>query len=154
MNKNDDKLINPYSNHALHEAHRAWVPDYINPYNLILTFANDVSEEYARKMYSQFIVKISKQIYKNAAKDSRGKKRIPQRGYLEENESERLHIHNLIDVRDDWDERIIKMVHMLWGHGLVIKSVKVPIPEVPYVHRYNSKMKTKRDYSDSYLVVD
>ena len=149
---------NPYTNHALHEFHRNWVPDYKNPYNLILTFANDVSEDYARKKYSQLIVKLSKLIYKNAAKDSRGKKRIPQRGYLEANESGRFHIHTLLDVREDWDKRFVMVVHMLWKHGLVIESKKIPLPQVPFVHKYNCKMKTKRTasghYSDSYLVAE
>ena len=69
MNDYDNDIKNLYSNHALHEAHRDWVPDYKNPYNLILTFSDDVSEKHARKKYSEFIRKLSKRIYK---------KRLPQ----------------------------------------------------------------------------
>lgn len=158
MKDNDTEFKNLYSNHALHEVHRDWVPDYKNPYNLVLTFANDISEKYAREMYNQFIRKLSKKIYKNAAKDSRGKKRVPQRGYLEANESERLHIHTFLDIRYDWDKRFVMAVHMLWKHGIVVQVEKVPLNEVERVHKYNSKMKTKKCdtgyYSDAYLVVE
>ena len=156
MKDNDNDFKNLYSNHALHDAHYGWVPDYQNPYNLILTFADDISEKHARKKYSELIRKLSKLIYKNAYR--RHGKKICHRGYLEVNEKGRYHIHTLLDVREDWDARFKIVVNMLWEHGIVVQVQKVPINEVKRTHIYNSKMRTKKTdtgyYSDAYLVVE
>ncbi len=157
MKDNDNDFKNLFSNHALHAAHYGWVPDYQNPYNLILTFADDVSEKHARKKYSAFIRKLSKLIYKNASRKDRGNKKISQRGYMEVCKKGRYHIHALLDVREDWDARFKIVVNMLWEHGIVLQVQKVPINEVKRTHIYNSKMRTKKTntgyYSDAYLVV-
>ena len=158
MKDNDNEIKNLYSNHALHDAHRDWVPDYKNPYNLILTFADNVSEKLARKKYSAFIRKLSKLIYKNASRRDRGNKKISQRGYLEVCKKGRYHIHALLDVREDWDACFTKIVSALWKHGIDIQVKKVPLNEIERVHKYNSKMRTKKTttgyYSDAYLVVE
>lgn len=145
----------PNSNRALHFAHRAWVPAYRNPYNLIMTFADDVSEEQARQKFSLFCRRLSKRILKNGY--TRFGKLIDQRGYLEFGNNGRFHIHVLIDVREDWNDRFIRLVNQLWIYGLVAKNIKVSADELAKKHAYNSKMKTKRTesghYSDSFLVV-
>ena len=146
----------PNSNRALHIAHRGWVPDYMNPYNLILTFADDVSENQARRKYSQLIRSLSKRILKNACTNHH--KQIDHRGYLEYGAGGKYHIHTLVDVRGDWDDRFIPLVRKLWTHGIVEEITKVPANELSRVHKYNSKMRTKKTgsgyYSDSYLVVE
>jgi len=145
----------PNSDRALHLAHRAWVPDYRNPYNLILTFAEDVSEQQARKKYSQLICRVSKLILKNAY--TRRGRLIDQHGYLEYGNGGRYHIHALCDVREDWADRFIPLVRKLWTHGIETEVTKVPTNELARVHAYNSKMQTKKSesgrYADSYLVV-
>lgn len=156
MKNDDSNFCNLYSNHALHDTHRAWVPDYKNPYNLILTFSDDVSEKHARKKYSEFIRKLSKRIYKNAYR--RYRKKIDQRAYLEVCKKGRYHIHALLDVREDWDACFTKTISTLWKHGIDIQVKKVPLNEVKRTHLYNSKMRTKKTttgyYSDAYLVVE
>jgi len=146
----------PNSNRALYEAFSSWVPDYSNPYNLILTFANDVSEEHARQKYSALIRKISKRILNRGYKDWGNL--IAQHGYLEFNKNGRFHIHSLCDVREDWDEKFTALVRKLWRHGIDVQITKVPKSELVKVHQYNSKMRTKKTesgyYSDSFLIVD
>ena len=148
-------ICSPNSNYALFCAHRDWVPDYKNPYNLILTFASEVSEAQARKKYAQFIRKLSKKILKNAYR--RYGKLIEQRAYLEYGSNGNYHIHALCDVRNDWDERFESLVRQLWTHGIEVEIRKVPINELARAHAYNSKMRTKKlesgSYADSFLVV-
>ena len=146
----------PNSNLALHQAHRNWVPGYRNPYNMILTFMEDVSEGQARKMYSQLIRRLSKLIMNNAYR--RHNKLIEQHGYLECCNGGKYHIHALCDVREDWNERFIPLVRRLWTSGIETEIVKVPVHELSKVHKYNSKMRTKNNgsgyYADAFLVVD
>lgn len=145
----------PNSDYALHQAHRAWVPDYHNPYNIILTFANYVSEEYAREKYSIFVNRMSEKILKNAYR--RNDKLLETRGYLEY-AGGGYHVHTLIDVYENWDSRFKTLVRSLWPHGQVKEIKKVPHNELAWVQQYNSKMKTKKSvsgyFSDSFLIVN
>lgn len=156
MNSRLLALHYPNSNQALHAAHRDWIPDYSNPYNLILTFSEDVGEEHARNKYSLFIRKLSKYILKNGY--TRFGNIIGQRSYLEYRIKGGYHIHTLCDVREDWDDCFVSMVHKVWRHGIVTEIAKVPVNELGRVQGYNSKMRTKKIesgyYSDSHLVVD
>ena len=101
------------------------MPEYTNPYNLILTFANDISEEHARNKYSLLIRKLSKRILRKGYEVYRNK--IEQRGYLEVNTGSRFHMHTLVDVRSDWDTRFKTLVCNTWKHGLVTEIKKVPV---------------------------
>jgi len=157
-NKNDIKMIKQYpnSNRALHLEHMKWVPKYKNPFNIILTFANDISEQFARDKYGLFVRnKISKRILNNA--NRRNFKIIEQRGYLEYGSNGRYHIHAMLDVYSNWSDRFADLVHSSWVHGLVIEIKKIPIADIFNTHSYNSKMRTKKTesghYSDSLLVV-
>lgn len=150
---NDILLQYPNSNQALHQAHRAWVPRYHNPYYITLTFARDVSEQFAREKYSQFVIRLSKRILKNAC--TRHDKLVGQHGYLEY-AGGGYHIHTLIDVYENWDSRFKTLVRSSWPHGIV-KTEKIPVGDLAKVQDYNSKRKTKQTksgyYSDAFLIV-
>ena len=143
----------PNTDSALHEAHRAWVPDYKNPYYITLTFAHDVSEQFARNKYSLFVHRLSEQILKNAY--TRHNKLISQHGYLEY-AGGGYHIHILINVYENWDSRFKTLVRELWQHGM-IKNIKIPVCDLAKAQDYNAKRKTKQTasgyYSDSFLIV-
>ena len=150
-----DTLQYPNSDRALHQAHRTWVPDYHNPYNIILTFANNVSEQYAREKYNRFVNRVSEEILNNAYR--RNDKLIETHGYLEY-AGGGYHVHTLINVYKNWDSRFEPLVRSLWPHGLVIEIKKVPHNELAWAQQYNSKMKTKKSgsgyFSDNFLIVN
>ncbi len=155
VNKMNIELEYPNSNAALHLAHRAWVPDYKNPYYVTFTFANDVSEQYARRKYSNVIHSLSKRMIRNAWK--RYRKLIPQHAYLEYGAGNGgYHVHSLIDVYERWDSRFKTLVRALWPHG-TIKNIKIPVCDIAKVQDYDAKEITKQTasgyYSDSFLIV-
>lgn len=149
MDEMDSSVL--YSHYSLCGALFGWVPEFKRPFNLILTFRYDVTENQVIRAYCDFINDLSEQLYNKAY--VRYSKLVPEAGKFEKGgKGNKYHIHCLIDVPDFFIDQFSTAARHLWKHGRIEQLVEVDAPELSHCYWYNSKPKTT--HTESGVITD